>query len=72
MLRHGLCPAEDTPPELLREYVNDLYLIEIRKLRARMRAADIPKELYASQVAELRDRYPILSLPIHLWIENDR
>ena len=33
LARHGLAPTPDTRPELLREQINDLYRIEIRKLR---------------------------------------
>jgi hypothetical protein len=60
-------PGPCTPPDLVREFVNDLYLFEIRKLRARMRSGLIAKGEYAAHVAALRDRYPILSLPINRW-----
>lgn len=69
--RHGLNPDEQTPPEFAREFVNDLYLYEIRNLRKRMRAGLIQKSDYARLVEELRKRYPILSLPIALWTEPD-
>jgi hypothetical protein len=69
--RHGVRPAADTRPELVREYVNDLYLYEIRTLRARMQAGRIPKNEYAAHVLELRKRYPLLSLPLVHWIEAD-
>jgi hypothetical protein len=65
--RHGIIPNEDTPPELIHEFINDLYLYEIRALRNTMRAGLIPKDEYAGCVAELRRRYPILSLPIRYW-----
>jgi hypothetical protein len=69
--RHGVSPGPETPPALVREFVNDLYLFEIRKLRDRMRAGSIPKDRYAALVAGLRDRYPVLSLPIHRWTVED-
>jgi len=69
--RHGVMPGPGTPPSLVREFVNELYLFEIRKLRDRMRAGLIPKAEYASRVAALRDRYPVLSLPIHHWTVED-
>ncbi|HKP84446.1 MAG TPA: hypothetical protein VJZ26_00020 [Blastocatellia bacterium] len=69
--RHGLKPGGQTPPEFAREFVNDLYLYEIRALRKRMRAGLIPKGDYAKLVEELRKRYPILSLPIAVWTEPD-
>jgi hypothetical protein len=70
LARHGAAPSEDTPPELVREFINDLYVYEIRQLRKRFRAGLIPKDDYPRQVAELRKRYPILSLPIRFWAED--
>lgn len=69
LARHGINPNDQTSPELAREFINDLYLYEIRSLRKRMRAGLIEKRDYASQVEELRKRYPILSLPVALWTE---
>jgi hypothetical protein len=69
--RHGINPNGQTPPEFVKEFVNDLYLYEIRNLRERMRAGLIEKSDYARSVEELRKRYPILSLPIALWTETD-
>jgi len=70
LARHGIIPAEDTPPDLIRDYLNGLYLFEIRSLRARMKAGEIKKEDYAGHVSELRNRYPLLGLPMTLWIEE--
>lgn len=69
--RHGVKPAADTRPELVREYVNDLYLYEIRALRALMQAGRIPKNEYAAHIFDLRKRYPILSLPLVHWTEAE-
>lgn len=69
LARHGINPDDQTPPELAKEYVNDLYLYEVRSLRTRMRAGLIEKRDYARHVEELRKRYPILSLPVALWTE---
>ena len=55
LARHGIIPQDDTPPELIRDYVSGLYLVEIRTLRAKMKAGQIPKKDYARRVAELRD-----------------
>jgi hypothetical protein len=71
LARHGIIPRDDTPPELIHEFINALYLFEIRALRGRMRAGLIPKSDYANRVDELRKRYPILSLPVGYWIENE-
>ena len=65
--RHGVAPTRVTPPDLVREFVNDLYLYEIRALRSRFRAGEIPKSEYAGQVEALRKRYPVLSLPLRYW-----
>jgi hypothetical protein len=69
LARHGINPNEETPPEFAREFVNDLYLYEIRALRKRMRAGEIEKRDYAGRVEGLRKSYPILSLPVALWTE---
>jgi hypothetical protein len=66
---HGLAPAPDTQPERLREQINDLYRIEIRTLRDRCRAGEIPVGELASQVVELRKRYLLLSVPMDRWLE---
>lgn len=71
LARHGIMPLDDTPPEFIREYINDLYIYEIRSLKASMRAGNIPKAEYAAHVERLRNRYPILSLPTRYWRESD-
>jgi hypothetical protein len=68
---HGVMPRDDTPPELIREFINDLYVYEIRVLKARMLAGLIPKAEYAAHVEQLRKRYPILSLAVPYWHEDD-
>jgi hypothetical protein len=42
LARHGLAPGPSTPPERLREQINDLYRIEIRRLRDRYMLLSIP------------------------------
>jgi len=71
LARHGIIPRSDTPPEVVHEFVNDLYRIEIRALKQRMLAGEVLKADYSKRVEELRNRYPILSLPVRLWIESD-
>jgi hypothetical protein len=71
LARHGVVPGDDTPPELINDFINDLYRFEIRALRGRMRAGFIRKSDYANRVDELRKRYPILSLPAGYWIEDE-
>jgi hypothetical protein len=68
LARHGLVPGPLTSPERLREQINDLYRIEIRKLRDHCRAGEFsPRELPA-HVIELRKRYVLLSIPIAHWM----
>jgi hypothetical protein len=71
LARHGINPRDDTPPEFVRDFVTDLHLFEIRKLKQQMLDGKIPKRHYARTVEELRDRYPVLSLPARFWIEED-
>jgi hypothetical protein len=67
---HGVMPNADSPPELIHDFINDLYRFEIRRLRERMLGGEIPKAEYATRVDELRMRYPILGIPILFWTEN--
>ena len=64
---HGLVPRPDTPPHMLRDAVRDLYRFEIRRLRSSLLAGHIAKRDYASHVVMLRQKYPLLSLPLDLW-----
>jgi hypothetical protein len=59
---HGVHPTETTPPELVRDFVRDLYRYEIRRLRQRMIDQRFPKAEYAARVEALRRRYMVLSL----------
>ena len=65
---HGLHPRADTPLALLREQINDLYRVEIRKLRDRCRAGEFPTTDLAPRVFELRKRYMLLSIPVDRWV----
>jgi hypothetical protein len=58
----GVRPTPHTRPELVREFVRDLYRHEIRELRAQLLRRAFPKAEYAARVGQLRDRYPVLSL----------
>jgi hypothetical protein len=62
LLRHGVRPTETTRPELVRDFVRDLYKYEIRALRDRYMRRDFPKVEYAGRVDALRRRYPVLAL----------
>ncbi len=60
--KHGIRPRPTTRPELVREFVNDLYRYELRRLRDRLRRGEIPKAGYFDRVVELRRAYSVLAL----------
>ena len=62
LARHGVQPRETTHPEFVRNFVNDLYRYELRKLRDRYMVGEFPKIEYHRRVIEIRDRYPVLAL----------
>ena len=59
---HGIRPRSTTSPELVREFVNDLYRYEIRRLRDRLRRGEFPKDTYFDRVVSLRNKYSVLAL----------
>ncbi len=65
--RFGLRPVPDTPPPLVKEFVNDLYRHELRNLRAQLRSSEIPKAGYSDRVVALRKKYFLLSIRLELW-----
>jgi hypothetical protein len=70
LVKHGVLPDENTPPELVREFINDLYLYEIRALKKRLLARQFPQAEYSKRVLELRNRYPVLGLALRFWTEE--
>ena len=68
LARHGLKPLPGTSPQLLRDAINDLYRIEIRKLRDRCRAGEFSTRELQHHVVDLRKRYVLLSIPLASWI----
>ena len=70
--RHGVRPTAGTRPELVREYVRELYKYEIRQLRDRMVRREFPKAEYASRVDALRRQYPVLSLQASQFVVGGR
>ena len=65
--KHGVHPAPTTPPQLVHEFVSDLYRFELRRLRARQVSGEISKEDYSGHVVALRKRYLLGSLPVNHW-----
>ena len=70
LARHGIKPDANATPELIHDYLNDLYRYEIRRLKRHMKAGLIPRNDYSAHVTRLRERYPLLSLPIRFWTDS--
>jgi hypothetical protein len=59
---HGIRPTPRSRPELVHEFVSDLYRYELRRLRDRLVRGEIPKAGYYERVVALRRQYPLVSL----------
>ena len=70
LARHGVRPTALTPPELVHEFVSDLYRYELRRLRDRLVRREIPKAGYFERVVALRRQYPLVSLKPVDWLVN--
>jgi hypothetical protein len=66
--RHGVQPRPGTPPELVHEFVSDLYRFELRRLRDRLKRGDVPRAGYYDRVVDLRRAYPLISLKPAEWL----
>ena len=66
---HGVRPTPATRPELVREFVNDLYRYELRRLRDRLLNHEFPKAAYYELVVEVRNRYRVLAFKPSQWSE---
>ena len=67
--KHGVQPTSATRPDLVRDYVRDLYRYEIRRLRERYLRRDFPKVEYSDRVDRLRREYPVLAMRAREWLE---
>jgi hypothetical protein len=67
LLAHGVRPHSTTPPALVREFIEDLYRHELRRLRSRVRRRELRHSDLTSHVLALRRRYPLVSIPIEEW-----
>ena len=63
-------PTSSTNPELVHEFVSDLYRFELRRLRDRLVRREIPKDGYFDRVVALRRQYPLVSLKPVDWLVN--
>ena len=64
---HGVTPSGATRPELVHEFVSDLYRYEIRELRKKRVAGVILKVEYIGHVIALRKKYWPLALTPEHW-----
>jgi hypothetical protein len=69
--RHGIQPTSSTRPEVVHEFVSDLYRFELRRLRDRLVRKEIPKVGYYDRVVDLRRKYPLVSLKPQAFLETD-
>lgn len=67
---HGVIPTPHTRPELVHDFVNDLYRYELRRLRDRLLRKKIQKSAYYAHVVEVRERYRLLSMKSWQWVEE--
>jgi hypothetical protein len=68
--QHGVQPTTRTRPELVHEFVTDLYRFELRRLRDRLVRKEIPKVGYYDRVVALRRKYPLVSLKPAQWLDQ--
>jgi hypothetical protein len=65
----GVDAAANETPDRLRERLNERYLEEVRALKQRQQAGEIPLRDYGRHVQALKERYALLGLPLALWAE---
>lgn len=68
LLRHGVHPTERTRPELVHEFVSDLYRHELRRLRDRLVRNEFPKSEYFDRVVAVRNRYRVIAIRPRDWL----
>jgi hypothetical protein len=66
--KYGVQPTPETRPDLVHEFVSDLYRFELRRLRDRLMRQEFPKKEYYSRVVELRRKYRVISLRPREWV----
>jgi hypothetical protein len=67
--QHGVRPTDRTRPELVHEFVSDLYRYELRMLRGRLLDKQFPKPEYYARVVAVRNRYRVIALKPREWLE---
>jgi hypothetical protein len=64
----GIRPTARAAPALVRDAFNDMYRMELRRLRDRRRAGEVMAD-YLQRVVALRKKYWMLTLPLGAWEE---
>jgi len=67
--RHGVHPTDRTRPQLVHDFVSDLYRYELRTLRERLVRGEFPKPEYYDRVVQVRNRYRLLAMRPDEWLE---
>jgi hypothetical protein len=62
LTRHGVRPTPRTRPELVHEFVSDLYRYELRRLRDRLLRREFRRQDYFGKVVELRRAYRVITM----------
>ena len=70
LVKHGVHPKAGTRPDLVHEFVSDLYRFELRRLRDRLLRQEFPKKEYYNRVVALRRKYRVISLRPHEWVSE--
>ena len=70
---HGIRPRPGSDPERVRALLNDLYRIQLRRVRDAVRSGAGARSAgrhvdHGARVRALRDRYRLLALPTPLWL----
>ena len=74
LIEHGIRPTQTTPPEVIREFLNSLYVFEIRELRHQRKEVEAifgpqPLDAYSQRVLDLKNRYSALGVPLERWLD---
>jgi hypothetical protein len=70
LLEHGARPRDTTRPDMVSEFVADLYRFELRRLREQLVRREIPKAGYSDRVIALRRKYILVSIPVRHWADR--
>lgn len=71
LARHGILPRPDSRPEVIREFLHDLYRLQLQGLRDRVLRKEMARSELAGHVVALRRRYRLLSIPCRDWVGED-